>query len=385
MNPLPGTTSREVLRALGEYAATESGALAIAELDDRGVISTANQAFERLAGRALTGVPVAELVAPAQREALADALAAAGSAWQRRLLGLFPDKHGIPLDFLVSLRRAGGGVLLVGEAARESIASVNERLLTLTDELARAQRHIRHQNAELEHQNERLRELDQVKDALLASVSHDLRTPLTAILGYAELMRRRGGLSDHQARAADVIERNARRLLRLVNDLLLMAQLRAGGLQLEPESVELAQLVSEAVELARPLADQSGLSLELSVPAPGTIVVSGDRLRLGQLLDNLIANAIKFTPSGGHVRVGVRRTGETACLEVEDDGPGIAPEARAGLYDPFVRGPGATAAGTGLGLAIVQAVAAAHGGTIELDTEAGRGTRFAVSLPLGAH
>ncbi len=384
MSDTPFSGVAEAIEILGEFAAQGSEVLGVAELDEQGTIVSANRPLVRHAGHSLAGTPVRELVAPGQRETFDQVFATARTDWQDRVFGLFPDAHGVPLDFTLALRATSAGWLLVAEPAQVTIVAVNQRLLALNDELARAQRRINQQNAELAQQNDRLLELDQMKDVLLANVSHDLRTPLTAILGYAELMLRRGNLAGKQAQAAAIIERNARRLLRLVNDLLLLAQVRAGHLRLERETVDLAALAADTVELARPLAQQGRLELALDVPPPGTAVVDADRLRLGQLLDNLLANAIKFTPAGGEVRVRVRAGEDAARLEVQDDGPGIPPEEQERLYDAFVRGRAATAPGTGLGLAIVRAVADAHGATIALDTGPGEGTRFTVTLGAAA-
>jgi signal transduction histidine kinase len=368
------------LAALSQYTAQRAKTLVVAELDDEGNIRCANAALARVAGRDLVGARIHELIAPRQWATVDSVLARSEPGWQQLLLGVAPDARGVPLDFAVSLYRLGRGWLLAAEPADDTINMVNTRLLALNDELAAAQRRILRQHAELERQNERLRELDQVKDALLANVSHDLRTPLTAILGYAELMTRRGGLSDKHARSAAVIERNARRLLRLVNDLLLLAQAQAGRLELECEPVDLRDLLAEVYELGRPLAEQGRLTLRLDLPAAGTAIVSGDRLRLGQLLENLVANALKFTPAGGEVVVRARGEDDGAQLEVRDDGPGIAPEDQSRLYEAFVRGEHTGSPGTGLGLAIVRTVADAHGAQIALHS-AGTGTRFTVTFP----
>jgi signal transduction histidine kinase len=366
--------------ALSQYTAELTQTLVIAELDDQGSILSANAALARVAGRGLVGERIHELIAPSQWATVDSALARSDPGWQRLLLGVAPDARGVPLDFTVSLYRLQRGWLLAAEPADDTVNTVNERLLALNGELASAQRRILHQHAELERQNERLRELDQVKDALLANVSHDLRTPLTAILGYAELMTRRGGLSDKHARSAAVIERNARRLLRLVNDLLLLAQAQAGRLDLQRELVDLRELAADAYELGRPLAEQGRLTLSLDLPAPGTAIVNGDRLRLGQLLDNLVANALKFTPGGGEVSVRARAGAHGAELEVQDDGPGIAPEDQSQLYDAFVRGSHVSGPGTGLGLAIVRTVTDAHGAQIAVHSSEA-GTRFTVTFP----
>ena len=363
--------------ALSEYASDHTETLVVAELHGDGTIVSGNRALERLTGRVVVGERIHTVIAPDQWPAVDRALARTDPGWQRLMLGLAPDAHGVPLDFVVSLRHMASHWLLIAEPAEGAVSTVNQRLLALNDELASAQRRIRRQHAELERQNERLRESDHVKDALLANVSHDLRTPLTAILGYAELMNRRGGLSERHAQSAAVIERNARRLLRLVNDLLTLAQTRAGQLHLEREPVDLSELAGEAVQLARPLARQARLRL-LCELAPNAGVI-GDRLRLGQLLDNLIANALKFTPAGGSVTVRVTTGQAEVKLSVTDSGPGIPADEQARLYEAFVRGAGATSPGTGLGLTIVRAVADAHGATVALDSSP-RGACFTVSF-----
>ena len=281
-------------QALDDYL-TITGGLAVAQTDEHGTILSANDTFERLAGRPLTGRAIHELVTAEQHPALQQLLDSPELRWHQRTLGLFPDHRGIPLDYNVACRPLDDRRLLIAEPLPAAVKAVNERLLALNDELVAAQRQIARQNAELVRHNDRLQELDRLKDALLANVSHDLRTPLTAILGYAELLRRRGGLTDRQAQAVDVIDRNARRLLRLVSDLLVLAQARAGMLGLDREPVGLAEIAAHAVELTDPLAEHAGLDLTLEAPPSGP-VIAADPARLAQLLDNLIANAIKFTP-----------------------------------------------------------------------------------------
>jgi signal transduction histidine kinase len=365
------TEPGELADALAGYLAT-TAVLAVAKVDAQGTIISANETFERLAGRPLAGRSIRELVRVEQHPALDRMLDPTEHEWHRHMLGLFPDDRGIPLDFMVFCRPLGDGRLLIAEPPAAAVNAVDEHLLTLNEELAGAQRRIRRQNAELARRNE-------VKDTLLANVSHDLRTPLTAVLGYAELMRLRGGLTDKQAQAVDVIERNARRLLRLVSDLLLLAQARAGKLTLEREPVDLAELAAEAVELTQPLADHAELTLDLEVP-PHSPVIDADRLRLGQLLDNLIANAIKFTPHGGTVTVRVLSRPDAAILEVQDTGPGFPESERESLFEAFTRGSTTDAPGTGLGLTIVRTVVDAHDAAIDVHTEPGQGARFAVAF-----
>jgi signal transduction histidine kinase len=368
----------ELADALADYLAATS-VLAVLEVDRDGTIVRANETIERLAGRPLAGVPIRELVRAEQEPALARVLEARDPRWHRTTLGLLPDERGIPLDFTVACRPLSAGRLLIAEPLAAAVSAVNEQLLALNEELAGAQRQIRRQNADLARQNDDLREIDRLKDTLLANVSHDLRTPLTAILGYAELLRRRGGMTDQQSQAVDVIERNAGRLLRLVSDLLLLAQVRAGRMTLDREAVDLTQLAADAVESTRPLADHAGLTLALEIESPGP-VIEADPLRLAQLLDNLIANAIKFTPAGGSVTVRVRTGPGGPTIEVQDTGQGFPEAERDALFEAFNRGSTADAPGTGLGLAIVRAVAEAHGAVVGVESEVDRGTRFTVAF-----
>jgi signal transduction histidine kinase len=234
-------------------------------------------------------------------------------------------------------------------------------------------------------QNERLRELDRLKDDFVSSVSHELRTPLTSIRGYLEMMREANGepLTPKQKRFLEVVDRNADRLLGLVGELLLMAQLDADGLGLSLGDVELHAIAQESVEAARPLADQKGIALKLDAQAVRG--VHGDRDRLVQLLDNLVSNAVKFTPEGGRVDVRVFASNAHAQIEVSDTGIGIPVEAQGHVFDRFVRGPNASAnaiPGTGLGLAIAKAIVHAHRGRIAVESEEGKGSTFRVELPL---
>jgi signal transduction histidine kinase/HAMP domain-containing protein len=232
------------------------------------------------------------------------------------------------------------------------------------------------------------REAERAKQDFFALVSHELRTPLTAILGYVELV-----LSDdipaspqEHAHHLEAIERNARRLVRLVGDLLFAAQVEGAPLLLEPGVVDLERLVREAVELASPRAEEFSIALELRLAPVAPCV--GDRDRLAQVVDNLISNALKFTPAGGRVVVDLApEGGGHAQIAVTDTGVGIPQEDLPRLFDRFYRARNATDAaipGLGLGLMIVRAIVEAHGGTVSVDSACGRGTTFAVLLPLRA-
>jgi PAS domain S-box-containing protein len=233
-------------------------------------------------------------------------------------------------------------------------------------------------------QNERLRELDGLKDEFVALISHELRTPLTSILGYLELALDDVDTTSDQHRSyLEVVERNAERLLRLVGDLLFVAQLEAGKLDLEWNKVKVETLVAQCVEANQPAATQAGIVLVAESGWAG--VIPGDPARLAQVLDNLISNAIKFTLTGGRVTVRVARDADLAVLEVEDTGMGIPVEEQQHLFDRFFRARGAgekAIPGTGLGLSIAQAIAHAHAGSISVTSTEGIGTSFRIELPL---
>jgi PAS domain S-box-containing protein len=238
---------------------------------------------------------------------------------------------------------------------------------------------------ELEGQNERLRELDRLKDEFVALVSHELRTPLTSIRGYLELVLdgEAGDLTDDQREFLGIVERNSHRLLALVGDLLFLAQVEAGKLSLEVGAVDLSSIAAETVETARPLAEENGITLTL---ASGPLaLLAADRVRLAQLLDNLVSNGIKFTPPGGRVDVRVRGERGSAVIEVRDTGMGIPAAEQEHLFERFFRASKATEQaipGTGLGLAISKAIVHAHGGRITVASEEGKGSTFRVALPI---
>jgi len=238
---------------------------------------------------------------------------------------------------------------------------------------------------QLAEQNERLLELDRLKDSFVAAVSHELRTPLTSIRGYLELVRdgEAGELTPEQDEFLSVVDRNADRLLRVVGDLLVIAQADSGRLSLELREVDLGTLVADAVSAAAPAVEAKGIRLRHRTDSVPPLV--GDPHRLGQLLDNLLSNAVKFTPAGGEVEVRTGTQGRHALLEVADTGMGMSPGEQARLFERFYRTPAANEQaipGTGLGLAIVKAIVEAHGGQITVESRQGEGTTFRVSLPL---
>ena len=235
---------------------------------------------------------------------------------------------------------------------------------------------------ELEQQNEKLRELDEIKDGFVALVSHELRTPLTSIIGYLELLQEDAGkLSAEQRQFVSTVNRNVDRLATLVNELLFLVQVDAGGLELQLTRTNVETLLEEAAEAARPAAEARGI--ELTVEASGVAEALCDRGRMAQLLDNLVSNAVKFTPEGGRVELRAVRRGDEIALSVSDTGIGIPADELPRLFGRFFRSSSATdngIPGTGLGLAISQAIAEAHESVITVESTPAKGTTFRLLL-----
>jgi signal transduction histidine kinase len=220
----------------------------------------------------------------------------------------------------------------------------------------------------------------------LAIVSHEMRTPLTSIISFSELLRGEAdGLSPDGLRFLGIIERNADRLLRLIDDVLILNRLEAGGLPLDLTEVSLPDLAAEAVKNAAPVAAKSGVTVHLDA-GEGPQVLADPR-RLTQVLDNLIGNAVKFSHVGGLVRVRLRHVRDTWRIDVSDTGIGIPSDEAARLFGLFVRGSNARIAGlpgTGLGLAIVKSLVEMHGGRVKVESVLDEGTTFSVFLPVHA-
>lgn len=242
-------------------------------------------------------------------------------------------------------------------------------------------------------------EVDRIKDEFVGLVSHELRTPLSSILGYLELLRDdEGELSVSQLQYVGVAERNAQRLLHLVGDLLFTAQAGSGAFQVNPAPVALAAVIHASVESAAPVARAAGVTLTIDADtddAGEEIMTRGDAMRLGQAVDNLVSNALKFTRRGGTVTLGLATSAadaakpaaadRAATITVADTGIGIPADELDKLFGRFFRARTATRQaipGVGLGLVVTRAIVQAHGGSMKVQSEEGIGTTFTVSLPL---
>jgi len=238
--------------------------------------------------------------------------------------------------------------------------------------------------ADQQAQNRQLRRLDRLKDEVVALVSHELRNPLAAIRSHAETLLDDPELTPDQRHLTEVIDRRSGHMQHLVDDLLDAAKLETGQLHLDPQPISATRMIREVVDAQRSAA--AAKSLTVTVGTPRHLPVQADPVRLRQVLDNLVANAIKYTPDGVAVRVeaaaGPRP--ETTAVIVSDTGIGIPQEQYPQLFERFFRASNAVRKGikgTGLGLAITKAIVEAHGGSIVAAPAPGGGTSFTVVLP----
>jgi signal transduction histidine kinase len=226
---------------------------------------------------------------------------------------------------------------------------------------------------------------NQTKDQFLAVLGHELRNPLAPALTALELMKVRDPRAFERER--EVLERQVAHMARLVNDLLDISRTARGKIQLERRRIELREAVDSAVDMARPLLEQQRHTLDVAVPATG-LAVDVDVDRIVQVLANLLTNAAKYTPPGGHVLLAASASGGRIRIVCEDNGPGVPEELVPSLFDPFAQGPRALdrrEGGLGLGLALARTFTELHGGTIHVESRGqSPGSRFVVELPSGA-
>jgi PAS domain S-box-containing protein len=238
---------------------------------------------------------------------------------------------------------------------------------------------------EAEEARRQAEEASRLKDEFLATVSHELRTPLTAILGWAHMLRTRQSQGEDAAKALETIERNARAQAQLIDDLLDVARSISGKLRLDVRAVDPNSFIEAAIEAVRPAAEAKSVQLQ-KIMDTGVVAISGDPVRLQQVVWNLLANAIKFTPKGGRVQIILARVNSHIEITVSDNGAGIAPEFISHVFDRFRQADQRTSrahGGLGLGLSIVRHLVELHGGTVRAESPGvGQGSTFTLLLPV---
>jgi signal transduction histidine kinase len=265
--------------------------------------------------------------------------------------------------------------------SQEELRKVNSSLDGKVDELAQANMH--------------LYEMNRLKSDFLATMSHELRTPLNSIIGFSDVLGSIASLDEKQLRYVQNIRTSGRMLLEMINDILDLAKIEAGKMEVRPSTFRLESVVSAQCDMARPLAERKKIDLEFTI-GPGLDAIEQDQAKVQQILANLLSNAVKFTPEGGRIDVRARleeSQGDPAAqflLEVEDTGVGIAEDERVAIFEKFRQGrvfqTGDDAmtreiSGTGLGLSIVRELCRLLGGDISVESQLGRGSRFTVRLP----
>ncbi len=276
------------------------------------------------------------------------------------------------------------------EELGEAFNRMLRQLLRQQDELQLVNHELDGKIDEMAHANMRLFEMNQLKSDFLATVSHELRTPLNSIIGFSDLLEAGEGLEEKQRRFANNIQRSGKQLLEMINDILDLAKIESGKLEVRLVAFNIGTIVATQCDLAQPLSEKKNIDLEYEV-APGLPPMRQDQGKIIQILNNLLSNAIKFTPDGGRINIEVERDAhDDLRLTVTDTGVGISESEQQLVFEKFRQGttvmPGGNAmtreySGTGLGLSIVRELCRLLGGDITLSSELGTGSEFAVHLP----
>lgn len=291
-------------------------------------------------------------------------------------------------DELLVVASARRGATLPPPAAPQPASAAAQRAAedaALYDELMGVNNELTNVQRQLAKSHRELQRLNAEKNRWLGIAAHDLRSPLSIVQMYAEFLQAEAGAAlGAEARGfLGTIRESVGFMQRLVDDLLDVAQIEAGGVQLQRQPADLADLLARSVALNRVPAARKGIAVEYRAEAAAWLPL--DAAKIEQALNNLIGNAVKFSPPGSTIEVGLRQDGDAWCVSIADQGPGIAADAQARLFQPFVTAGSRATAGeksTGLGLAIVRRVVEAHGGRIGVRSAPGRGAVFHFSLPL---
>jgi signal transduction histidine kinase len=348
------------------------------------------------AGYVSIGIPQALAYAPA-RKALVRNLICLGligalaltAAWIGAEVFIVRRVHAL----VQATRRLSAGDLSTRTGLPHGAGEVNQ-LAAAFDEMAasleknemqqRLEEDLRRHNEALEEENRRVQEVNRLKSEFVSVVSHELRTPLTAISGYLDLL-----LEDQRGQVANlretlgIVKRNTDRLMKLLNDLLDLSRIESGTVELNPTAVDVMALIAEVVSLLRPQIEAKGQQLAVN-QAEALPLVWGDPERIRQILINLLSNAYKYTPPGGHVWVTAEREEGWVRVDVRDNGVGLSPDEQTHLFDKFFRARQVGAqevGGAGLGLPIARLLVEMHGGQITVTSAPGQGATFSFTLP----
>jgi PAS domain S-box-containing protein len=362
-------------------AIVETAPDAIINMDADGRITDFNAAAERTFGHRredVLGRELATLLIPEELRAAHHAglkrLASSQTPFAARRLestAVHADGHHFPVELSISAIMRDGQRMFTGfvrDVTGRRRAEDERRRLLEGERLARREAEV----------------ANRAKDDFLATLSHELRTPLNAIVGWTRMLLDGTVDKAHVQRALEVIDRNAHAQVQLVNDLLDVSRIITGGLRLDVQAIDLGQVIAAAVDAVRPAADAKQISLK-PVVAPSARAADGDATRLQQIVWNLLANAVKFTPQGGSIQVALLDVGTHVRIEVKDSGPGIEIEFLPHVFERFRQADSSFSrrhGGLGLGLAIVRHLVELHGGTVRAESEGpGHGAAFIVELP----
>lgn len=354
----------------------DQSSLVVIVADHEGVIREASRYAEEFAGRSLAGVDLTDIVVDFGGEFDLERAALEGGTRLMTLCGA----AGTPESFRFDVGECGDEFLLVGEILHDEHEALREHLLRLNGEVNDLNRELQRRAAELER-------LVELKSRFIGMAAHDLRNPIGGIRGMSDVLRQEAESAGDDARAEvfAMMHESSGFMLSLVEDLLTAVEFEAGRLHLNLETTDLNELIASTARLNQLLADRREVRLAIrSTTALPRMRL--DRMKLHQVLNNLISNAVKFSPTGATVVISARSETGSVAISVADRGPGIPPEELPGLFTPFqrtsVRSPHGER-GTGLGLSIAKGIVDAHGGRISVDTEVGNGSTFTVSLPVG--
>ncbi len=345
----------------------------------QGIITSWNMGAEKLFGYTaseMLGQPITGLIRPDGREESANQLERLGRGERiENFETVRLRKDGTPVDVYITvspINDRSGRIIGASEVAREigerRLAQAEREELLMKEEAARAE-------AQAENN---------AKDEIISLISHELRSPLNSILGYNRMLRSNPHDAEQVSQTCDVIERGARTQLRLLEDLLDTSRIISGKLRLDPRPTDLVPVLADVLELMRPMAEAKAIVLRARYDLKPEMV-NGDPVRLQQVVGNLIANAIKFTPEGGRVGLCLERSDEEIRIVVNDTGAGIDPEFLPRIFDRFSqadRSISRSHGGLGLGLALVKHLVEMHGGGVEAASEGvGLGSTFTIKLP----